>query len=114
MYFVKQGRVVVSVGEHRRRVATIDGGGYFGEMSLLTGDPRTATVTAEGDCVLLEVAASDFRDYVQSHPDVLDHLAAAAESRRRELDDSRAAEARTPQTRRSLLQKMQAFFGIRR
>jgi small-conductance mechanosensitive channel len=113
MYFVRRGRVVVAVGAERRRVAVTEEGGYFGEMSLLTGDPRTATVMAEGDCVLLELDADDFRSYVQSHPAVLDQLASAALLRRKALDDTRATEAGTPQERRSLLQRMQRFFGIR-
>jgi small-conductance mechanosensitive channel/CRP-like cAMP-binding protein len=113
MYFVRRGRVVVTVGAERRRVAVTEAGGYFGEMSLLTGDPRTATVIADGDCVLLELDADDFRSYVQSHPAVLEQLATAAIVRRRELNDTRAADATTRQDQRTLLQRMQRFFGIR-
>ena len=113
MYFVKRGRVIVTVGDEARRVAVTETGGYFGEISLLTGDPRTATVTAEGDCVLLEVAAADFREYVQSHPAVLEQLASAADLRRKELDETRAVARDLPAERQSLLQRMQRFFGIR-
>jgi small-conductance mechanosensitive channel/CRP-like cAMP-binding protein len=113
MYFVRRGRVVVAVGPERRRVAVTDAGGYFGEMSLLTGDPRTATVIADGDCVLLELDADDFRAYVQAHPTVLDQLASAAVLRRKALDDTRTVDAGTRQEQRSLLQRMQRFFGIR-
>ncbi|MCC7044114.1 MAG: mechanosensitive ion channel [Acidobacteria bacterium] len=113
MYFVRRGRVVVAIGAERRRVAVTDAGGYFGEMSLLTGDPRTATVIADGDCVLLELDADDFRSYVQSHPAVLDQLASAALLRRKALDDTKTIDAGGPQEQRSLLQRMQRFFGIR-
>jgi small-conductance mechanosensitive channel/CRP-like cAMP-binding protein len=113
MYFVRRGRVVVAIGAERRRVAVTDAGGYFGEMSLLTGDPRTATVIADGDCVLLELDADDFRSYVQSHPAVLDQLASAALIRRKALDDTKAVEGSGPQEQRSLLRRMQRFFGIR-
>lgn len=113
MYFVRRGRVVIAVGAERRRVAITEAGGYFGEMSLLTGDPRTATVIADGDCALLELDADDFRSYVQSHPAVLDLLATAAVLRRKELNDTRTADATTRQDQRTLLQRMQRFFGIR-
>jgi small-conductance mechanosensitive channel/CRP-like cAMP-binding protein len=113
MYFVRRGRVVVAVGADRRRVAVTEAGGYFGEMSLLTGDPRTATVIADGDCELLELDADDFRAYVQSHPFVLDQLASAALLRRKALDDTRHLDPASPQEQRSLLQRMQRFFGIR-
>ena len=51
MFVVASGQVAVVIEPERRDVATIDRGGYFGEMSLLTGDPRTATVVARGEAV---------------------------------------------------------------
>jgi small-conductance mechanosensitive channel/CRP-like cAMP-binding protein len=113
MFLVRRGRAVVTVGPDRREVALIEPGGYFGEMSLLTGDGRTATVTARGDCVVLEISADTFREYVQSHPEVIDHLAAAAEARRRELEKTRAAApAGLAIEPVSLAQRMRRFFGL--
>ena len=45
MFVVASGSVDVVLEPERQEVAGIDAGGYFGEMSLLTGEPRTATVT---------------------------------------------------------------------
>ena len=88
-------------------------GGYFGEMSLLTGDPRTATVVARGDCTVLEISADVFRHYVQANPDVIDQLAAAATTRRRELAESRAsATSAAAVTTISLAERMRRFFGL--
>lgn len=113
MYLVKRGRVVVTVGPEARQVAVTEAGGYFGEMSLLTGEPRTATVTAQGDCTLLEIAATDFRTYVQNHPEVIDHLAAAAAARRKELDAAKAlTSADSPAERQGLIRRMRQFFGL--
>ncbi len=113
MYVVKRGRVVVTVGPDSRQVAATVAGGYFGEMSLLTGQPRTATVTAAGDCLLLEIAALDFRSYVQSHPNVIDHLAGAAAARQLELDAARSlAPTVSHAERQSLAQRMREFFGL--
>ena len=112
MYFVHRGRVVVTVGVAQRRVAVTEAGGYFGEMSLLTGDPRTATVTADGDCTLLEVSSADFRAYVQAHPVVLEHLASAAELRKKELAQTLAAASEIALEPVSLLKRMQHFFVI--
>jgi hypothetical protein len=47
------------------------------------------------------------------HPEVIEHLAAAAVERRRELDQSRAAAATSmPEARVSLAHRMRRFFGL--
>ena len=112
MFVLRSGEVVVTIGQPRREVAVIKAGGYFGEMSLLTGDPRTATVTARGDCRILEIAAGDFRAFVQQNPDVIDQLAAAAAMRRRELDETRASTATIAEIKLSLAARMRRFFGL--
>jgi small-conductance mechanosensitive channel/CRP-like cAMP-binding protein len=112
MFIIRRGRVAVTIGKEAKEVATIEAGGYFGEMSLLTGAPRSATVTARGDCTVLEISADAFRDYVRDHPEVIEPLAAAAEARRRELDKSRAAVSTTAHEHVSLKQRMRQFFGL--
>jgi small-conductance mechanosensitive channel/CRP-like cAMP-binding protein len=112
MFLVERGRVDVMIGGGHR-VATTEAGGYFGEMSLLTGAARTATVTAVTDCALIEIDAAAFREYVQSHPEVLALLAAAAGARQQELDTVRATASTAPKdTSTSLLQKMKAFLRL--
>ncbi len=112
MFIVRRGRVAITIGPEQREVAVTEAGGYFGEMSLLTGDPRAATVVARGDCVVLEIAADAFRAYVQARPEVIDHLAEAAAARRKALDQSRAAV--TPHTHEpvSIARRMRKFFGL--
>ncbi len=113
MFVVCRGRVAITLGADRRQVAVTDAGGYFGEMSLMTGEPRTATVIARGDCTVLEIGADAFRSYVQARPEVIDQIASAATARRHELDQSRAA---TPSaaavTSISLAERMRRFFGL--
>jgi small-conductance mechanosensitive channel/CRP-like cAMP-binding protein len=113
MFIVLSGDVVIVIGPERREVAVTKSGGYFGEMSLLTGDPRTATVIARGDTTVLEINGAAFRAYVKSNPGVIDELAAAAVARRRELDESRGKPA-TPHAAAtvSLADRMRRFFGI--
>ncbi|MBI2870910.1 MAG: patatin-like phospholipase family protein [Candidatus Omnitrophica bacterium] len=38
----------------------LHGGEFFGELSILTGNPHSATVTAKNDCLLLEIGGEDF------------------------------------------------------
>jgi small-conductance mechanosensitive channel/CRP-like cAMP-binding protein len=113
MFVVLSGRVAIAVGPERREVAKTDAGGYFGEMSLLTGEPRSATVVARSDCALLELNAEAFRIYLQAHPEVLDDLALAAASRRQELDGVKSAVAVSPGVAATPLRlRMREFFGV--
>jgi small-conductance mechanosensitive channel len=112
MFIVCRGRVAVTIGSGKE-VARIEAGGFFGEMSLLTGEPRSATVSARGDCRVLEIEADVFKTYVAEHPDVIDDVAGAAAARRRELDLSRGAAAGNPvEARVSLAARMRRFFGL--
>jgi len=112
MFVVCKGQVSVRI-DKGHEVARIQEGGYFGEMSLLTGDPRSATVAAVGDCSVLEIRGDVFKDYVTSHPEVIDVLANPTATRRRELLESRAAvAATTTEAKQSLAERMRRFFGL--
>ena len=58
----------LQVAHEETNVATIGRGNHVGEMSILSGAPRSATVTAVSDCRLLELENSDFRLLVQEDP----------------------------------------------
>jgi len=59
----------VEVYRDDRVVRQLTAGDYFGEISLIDGEPRSATVVAVGDVVLLELSSSDF-DSLLSVPSV--------------------------------------------
>ena len=113
MFVICSGRVAITVGQDNREVAVTEAGGYFGEMSLLTGEPRTATVTARGDCLVLEISGEAFGTYVRNHPGVIDQLAASATKRKLQLDESRASATRTaPAETGALAVLIRKFFGL--
>ena len=114
MFIVGSGRAGVVLEPDRQEVATIDPGGYFGEMSLLTGDPRTATVLARGDTVVFEINADLFRRLGATHPRAVEQVGVAAAARRIELDKVRAtavgqAVADAPAT---LIARMRRFLRL--
>jgi CRP-like cAMP-binding protein len=113
LYVIASGRAVVSV-DPGGEVATIEAGGYFGEMSMLTGEPRSATVSARGDCRVFEISAEMFRELAAGNPSMIEQVGAAAVARRTELHAVRhAAAARaTPETSRSLLLRMREFLRL--
>jgi branched-chain amino acid transport system substrate-binding protein len=105
--------VAITVGADRREVAVTEAGGYFGEMSLLTGEQRTATVTTREDTTVLEIPSDAFGAYVRNNPTLLEGIAEAATQRRRELDAVRQAPgAAAAPAAASLLDRMKKFFRI--
>ena len=71
-YVILEGRakVVRGVGPSGRRVATLGPGDFFGELALLDGGPRTASVIAEDDLVAVRVPRSAFRRMLRAEADV--------------------------------------------
>jgi len=57
-------------------------GAFFGEMSILTGQPRMASVVALARCELLELDRPTLDEITKSHPHVWDVLREFAEQRR--------------------------------
>jgi monovalent cation:H+ antiporter-2, CPA2 family len=78
MYFVVSGTVEVDVNDAE---VELKAGSFFGEMALLTGEPRTADVTAVDYCNLLVLSLRDFRLFMSRHPAVRAAVQAMAEER---------------------------------
>jgi CRP-like cAMP-binding protein len=91
MFILCSGRAAVLLDPGNREVAVIEQGGYFGEMSLLTGDPRSASVIARGDTVVLELDAEVFRALGAADPQAIEQIGIAAVTRRAELMQIRDA-----------------------
>jgi CRP-like cAMP-binding protein len=69
------GFFVVASGEadvrvHGEHVATIKPGDYFGEIALLMGGERTATITASSELRCYGISPADFRPLVEGNPTI--------------------------------------------
>ena len=95
MFVVASGTVCVVLEPSNEEVARIERGGYFGEMSLLSGEPRTATVMARGDVTVVEIGADLFRRLGTLHPEAVERIAMAAVVRREGLQQARSASSET-------------------
>jgi small-conductance mechanosensitive channel/CRP-like cAMP-binding protein len=93
MFIVASGDVSVVVEPKREEVARIGRGGYFGEMSLLTGEPRSATVLAAGDVSVIELSADLFRRLGAEHPAAIEQMAVNALTRRADLERLKSSTA---------------------
>ena len=115
MYLLCSGKASVVLEPDRQEIATIDKGGYFGEMSLLTGEARAATVIARGDVMVLEIDAELFRRLGAEHQPAIEQIGVAALSRRAEIEEvlaagRSAAVADAPDT---FLSRMKRFLSLR-
>lgn len=97
-------------------VAKLGAGAFFGEMSLLTGQPRKATVRALSECELLVVGHDAFNDTLNAVPEVLEKISALAAQREEELEavaeGSRPSLDPSPERTEKLLYQIKAFFKI--
>lgn len=102
----------------RRTVARLNAGDYFGEMSLLTGAPRSADVFADTDCELLEIDKDTFATVLAERPEILPLLSDTLARRRAEAEAHFAAlpyverEAEVRRNGAALLRKISAFFSL--
>jgi CRP-like cAMP-binding protein len=73
LYFIDSGKVDISVteaGGTRKELALLGDGDSFGEMALLTGEPRTATVRAATDVSLLRIDREHFFELIDRSPTI--------------------------------------------
>jgi voltage-gated potassium channel len=78
MYFIADGEVAIQIEPKPLVLGT---GQFFGEIALVTGSPRTATVVARKTCQLLLLDIADFRRLASAQPELM--RAIDEEARRR-------------------------------
>ena len=118
LFLVANGEVSVRVrpdaSTSEKEVARLGRGALFGEMSVLTGDPRTATVVALGDAALLSVDREAFELILSREPELAQRLAEVITQRKVGLDAARA-EQQAPAVAKeasNLLGRIREMFGF--
>lgn len=115
-FVLRRGTVeVVARGTDGRdtHVADLAAPAFFGEMALLTGEARSATVRAKTDVELLVVARSGFETLFKTKPGVAAAVSRILAARQTELRERREQTSTTESSEsrsRRLLAKMQAIF----
>ena len=84
LYVVLHGSVQVSAKD--TEVALLKEGDIFGEMSLLTREPASATITSPGNSILLRLPRDKFQELVVTHPQILALVSELSEKRRSAIE----------------------------
>lgn len=96
-------------------VGSICQGSFFGEMSLLTGEPRSATVRATGEVLLAEITKEIMEPILRSNPATLETLSSILAEREKKSRASRATHNESAPVlprNEDYLQRLKSFFGI--
>jgi CRP-like cAMP-binding protein len=121
MFVLLRGAAQVSVSKNGTSipVATLNSGDCFGEMSLLTGERRSATVSAEADCYVMEINKAVMGEVIRQSPECLRQLSEILATRKMATEGI-VKEAVLPgdhatkeqEYRARFLARLQAFFAL--
>jgi small-conductance mechanosensitive channel/CRP-like cAMP-binding protein len=111
--------VFVSKNGSKIHIATLGAGDCFGEMSLLTGEPRSATVRADADCYVMEIGKPVMAEVLRDAPGCLEKLSELLAQRKMETEGvlkeaGRGGEhaLKERQYTATFLQRLQTFFQL--
>jgi small-conductance mechanosensitive channel/CRP-like cAMP-binding protein len=121
MFVLLRGAAEVSVSKNGTSipVAALKAPDCFGEMSLLTGERRTATVRAETDCQVMEIGKPVMAEVLRASPDCLERLSELLAKRKMETEGVLKeaafpvqAERKEREYRATFLHRLRTFFEL--
>ena len=119
LFMLLEGEAAVRIGagHDEREVARLVPGQFFGEMSLMTGEARTASVVAATDMVCYRIDKPAFQLMMRQTPTLAEQIADVLVLRRTALTAARderdeAKRSRVETAKQDLLGKIRGFFGI--
>jgi len=121
LYLITSGEAEVlweAPNGERRLLATIPAGSVFGEMSLLTGAPRSATVVARGDVECYRLDKSGFEDIIRARPQLAESLAHILATRSQQIEELQTqyhreqSAAEHAQHHAAMVTRIRDFFGL--
>ncbi len=116
MFIIVRGRVTVQITEdgRSRTVNTLGENDFFGEMSLLTGEKRTATVVAEDETEVLRIEKSALQPIFENNPGVVETIGQIIAERRLGLAAVTETAGQTSADKTGgVLTSIRKFFGLK-
>jgi small-conductance mechanosensitive channel/CRP-like cAMP-binding protein len=117
LYVIRTGKVAVRIGVLGawKEVASLGDGQFFGEMSLMTGESRTATVVAATHVECFVVDKQAVQEILEEKPELAATISEILTRRQQELTAEVATTVPThPQTKQQLMARIATFFGLRK
>jgi small-conductance mechanosensitive channel/CRP-like cAMP-binding protein len=117
MYFLVAGHVEVSIRAAdgvEKNVATFEPGDFFGEVSLLTGESRSVTITATSRVTCYHLNKAGLQHTMDRQPDLAEDMSVIMAHRQIELTAARESMDRETAVRRESENQMQILARIRR
>lgn len=115
MFIIVRGAVSVQLpgAEGPRTVNNLSANDFFGEMSLLTGEPRSANVVAEEETDVLQIRKSAIKPLFEANPDLMHAISLIVDERRKLLVEevTKAKETEAPEP--GVMQSIRKFFGLK-
>lgn len=115
MFVIHRGSVAVQAKEEgvSKTLRNLREGDFFGEMGLLTGEPRTATVTATEETEVLEINNLCLKPILKENPELVKALSQIVEERRLSLDKFEAESAESKSNGKgNVFHSIKKFFGL--
>ena len=116
MFVIARGNVKVQIPDHdgQKVINRLTANDFFGEMSLLTGEPRTATVVAEDEVDVLEIRKVALKPIFEANPELMNSVYEIIEERKLLLQEKVDEEnVDSPSARKGVLGSIRRFFGIK-
>ncbi|MBV9217445.1 MAG: mechanosensitive ion channel family protein [Acidobacteria bacterium] len=116
MFVVLRGTVKVQIPEktYQKTISTLKENDFFGEMSLLTGEPRTANVVAFEETEVMRIDKSGLKPILESNPSLVETIGELVEERRAILAEQSALEAeqKAEEKKKGVVGSLRSFFGL--
>ena len=116
MFVIVRGAVKVQIPEndYQKTINELRANDFFGEMSLLTGQPRTATVVADEETEVIQIKKSAIRPLFEANPDLMKSMRDIIEERRAVLVSNDDQQEILRETEAGVLTSIRKFFGFSR
>ena len=120
-FLIDNGEVQVSkkMGGFSRELARLMEGQFFGEMALLTGEPRAATVVAASDVDLFVLDKNGFQDIIAANPEIAVDMSSILAERREALSQAQGdvthrfdTQANPAELKQRILDRIRSYFGV--